>query len=260
MGKVALITGASSGLGAGIAKELAGKGIHCVLVARRKDKLEEVKKEILANGGMASVYPCDTTNKTQVKKMSCEVVAAIGVPDILVNNAGVAVSGAVVDADYDSWDKMIDVNIRSHLYILGEFLPGMKERGTGHVVNITSAAEMDPAPMLSVYCGTKHFWTGFSAALRQELVGTDVKVTNVQPGMINTDMIHGIFDGIGGNLVATTKQHKMLAVEDVAGVVWESVSRPSRCYQTTIRVDDSLAKDPEFLVAAMTSMVGAMQK
>ena len=86
--------------------------------------------------------------------------------DILVNNAGVCTMGAVVEANYDSWDKMIDVNIRSHLHLLGEFLPGMKERGTGHVVNITSVAEMDPAPILAVYCGTKHFWTGFSAALR----------------------------------------------------------------------------------------------
>jgi len=251
---------------------MAGKGIHCVLVARRTDKLEQVKQEILDNGGTASVCPCDTTDRTQVKKLSAEVLAAVGVPDILVNNAGVCISGIVLDADYESWDKMIDVNIRSHLYLLGEFLPGMKERGTGHVVNITSVAEMDPAPMLAVYCGTKHFWTGFSAALRQELVGTDVKVTNVQPGMINTDMIHGIFDGVAkiykvsdemvasGNQMLLSKQHKMLAVEDVAGVVWEAVSRPSRCYQTTIRVDDSLVKDPEFLAASMTAMAGALQK
>ena len=93
-------------------------------------------------------------------------MAAVGVPDILVNNAGVAVSGIVLDADYESWDKMINVNIRSHLYILGEFLPAMKERGTGHVVNITSVCELDGIPLMSVYCGTKHFWTGMSAALR----------------------------------------------------------------------------------------------
>ena len=95
----------------------------------------------------------------------------MGVPDILVNNAGALEPGFVVDADYDGWDKMIDVNIRSHLYVLGEFLPGMKERGTGHVVNITSDSEKEPFQNLAVYCGTKHFWTGFSAALRWDTLG-----------------------------------------------------------------------------------------
>ena len=94
------------------------------------------------------------------------MLSSLGVPDILVNNAGVCTMGAVVEADYDSWDKMIDVNIRSHLHLLGEFLPGMKERGTGHVVNITSDSEKEPFQNLAVYCGTKHFWTGMSAALR----------------------------------------------------------------------------------------------
>jgi len=225
--------------------------------------LEEVKQEILDNGGMATVYPCDTTNKTQVKKLSSDVLAAVGVPDILVNNAGVSVAGPVLAADYDSWDKMIDVNIRSHLYVLGEFLPGMKERGTGHVVNITSVAEKDGIAMLGVYCGTKHFWTGMSAALRQELVGTDLKVTNVQPGAINTDMIHGLMDDfskIYGVSNEHCKQHKMLTAEDIAGIVWEAVSRPGRCYQTEIRVEDMMSKDPEYLAAAMTAMAGAVQK
>merc|ERR1712018_491016 len=85
MGKVAVITGASSGIGAGIARVLSGKGIHCVLVARRKDKLEEVKLQIEKEGGSASVYPCDTTDKDQVKKMSAGVLAALGVPGYLVN-------------------------------------------------------------------------------------------------------------------------------------------------------------------------------
>ena len=98
--------------------------------------------------------------------MSSEVVAAVGVPDILVNNAGSLAPGFVVDADYDGWDKMIDVNIRSHLHMLGEFLPRMKERGSGHVVNITSEGERKAAACAAVYCGTKHFWTGMSEAMR----------------------------------------------------------------------------------------------
>ena len=94
------------------------------------------------------------------------MLAALGVPDFLVNNAGVSKIGTVVEADFAAWDKMIDVNIRSHLYLLGQFLPGMKERGTGHVVNITSAAEKLPVPCMAVYSGTKQFWTGMSAAMR----------------------------------------------------------------------------------------------
>ena len=89
-----------------------------------------------------------------------------GAVDVLVNNAGLSVWQYMVNVDVDSWDKMVDVNIRSHLYVLGEFLPGMKERGTGHVVNITSVAEKDGIAMLGVYCGTKHFWKGMSEAMR----------------------------------------------------------------------------------------------
>ena len=102
----------------------------------------------------------------QVKKLSSDVISSLGVPDILVNNAGSLAPGFVVDADYDSWDKMVDVNIRSHLYILGEFLPGMKERGSGHVVNVTSEGERKAAACAAVYCGTKLFWTGMSEAMR----------------------------------------------------------------------------------------------
>ena len=98
--------------------------------------------------------------------MAADVVAELGVPDILVNNAGVDKIGPIFDADYDGWDQMIDVNIRSHLLLLGEFLPGMKERGTGHVVNITSELEKKVYPGMAVYCGTKHFWTGASEAIR----------------------------------------------------------------------------------------------
>jgi len=240
MAKVAVISGASSGIGAGIARYLAGKGLHCVLVARRKDKLEEVKQDIVKAGGTASVYPCDTTDKNQVKKLSSGVVAAIGAPDILINNAGVAIASQhTVEADYDGWDKMIDVNIRSHLYMLGEFLPGMKERGSGHVVNITSEAEKEPWG-IGVYCGTKHFWTGMSDALRQELVGTEIKVTNVQPGFVDTDMVRGAVDALEkmvgmnpGTLVST-----MLTPEDIAKVVWETVSRPGRCYQRDVMITD----------------------
>ena len=97
------------------------------------------------------------------------MLAALGVPDFLVNNAGVSKVGPVVEADFAAWDKMVDVNIRSHLYLLGQFLPGMKERGTGHVVNITSGAEKMTVPGFAVYCGTKHFWAGMSAAMRSGL-------------------------------------------------------------------------------------------
>ena len=102
----------------------------------------------------------------QVKQLSAGVLAALGAPDILINVAGTLSAGPVTAAYYEGWDRMIDANIRGHLHILGEFLPGMKQRGTGHIVNITGAGEKTAAPGFAVYCATKHFWTGMSAAMR----------------------------------------------------------------------------------------------
>jgi len=252
MGKVALITGASQGIGAGIAKVLGGKGMHCVLVARRKEKLEEVKQEIAKAGGSASVYVCDTTDKNQVTDVANRVKSEVGVPDVLVNCAGVVALGHVVQADYDAWDKMVDVNIRSHLYVLGALLPGMKQRGTGHVVNITSVVEKEYRPCIAVYCGTKHFWAGMSKALRLELVGTEVKVTNIQPGAVDPGRVTDSMSEFAkmhnmDPAQMTKKKEKMLLAEDVGEVVWETVSKPGRCYQVEVQVNDMLFYDTEFL-------------
>jgi len=249
MGKVALITGGSSGIGAGIARVLAEKGFHCVLVSNQKGQLEEVKQEIVKAGGIASIYEADTTDKKQVQQMSAGVLSSCGVPDVLVNNAGMSVEGNIEAADYEAWDKMIDLNIRSHLYVLGEFVPGMKKRGTGHIVNMTSNSEKVAFAGYGVYCGTKHFWTGLSGALREELVGTEVKVTHVRPGNVDTHLtrstVVSAMKKSGHEDLFERKKDKILSTQDVGQVVWEIVSRPSRCYQTEITMRDMFVFDPE---------------
>jgi len=250
---VAVITGASSGIGAGISRVLADKGLHCVLVSNVKDMLDEVKDQIVKAGGTASVYCCDLTDKAQVKQMCSGVLAALGVPDILVNGAGMSKKGNIEDADYESWDKIIDLNIKSHLYVLGQFVPGMKERGTGHIVNITSRSELDPCGGYGVYCGTKSFWTGLSGSLREELLGTAVKVTHVRPGNVDTPLFqNSVADFMEPGLVSRTRD-KVMTTEDIGQVVWEVVSRPGRCYQTDVTIRDMFVFDPEVMEYYRTS-------
>jgi serine 3-dehydrogenase len=254
MGKLALITGASSGIGAAIAKVLAGRGIQSVLVARRVELLEKLRDEIISDGGVSSVYSCDVTDRSQVKKLSSQVLAAEGVPDFLINNVGAGHSGYTVDAEYDKWDQMIDVNIRGQLHILGQFLPGMKNRGTGHVINMSATWQKEGIPGVGVFCGTKHFWGGMSEAMRKEMIGTDVRVTDIMPGFVLTDMLEKNLEAVLKifNLSAATfekKKGKMILPKDVAEVVYETLTRPGqeRFYQTEVMMKDQFLNDGEVM-------------
>ena len=249
--KLALVTGASMGIGAATAKLLASKGMTVVLVARSRDKLDKVCKEIEEAGGKGVVLQCDTSSREQVIDMASKVKKDIGVPDLVVNNAASYCVQDFCDKDYGSWDKMISININGYLYIIGEFLPEMKERGSGHIVNISSDSERVAFPGFTVYTGTKFFWAGAADSLRKELTGTGVKLTNVLPGFVYTEGLEWLLNdersknafkqfGFGEASEILAQKDKMLRPEDVATSVWECVNKPANVYVHDVMVKDSI--------------------
>lgn len=249
--KVALVTGASMGIGAAIAKLLATKGMTVILVSRSQEKLEGVLKEIEDGGGKGVVLTCDTSCREQVVEMARKVKEDLGVPDLVVNNAACYTLQEFCDKDYPSWEKMISLNINGYLYIIGEFLPEMKERGSGHVVNISSDSERVAFPGFAVYTGTKFFWAGAAESIRKEISGTGVKITNILPGFVYTEGLDWLLNdeksisafrkfGLGEPAEYLAQKDKMLRPEDVAISVWESVNKPANVYVHDVMVKDSL--------------------
>jgi len=249
--KLALVTGASGGIGAAIAKELAKHGLRVILVARRKNVLEQVLSDIEKEGGQGIVFPCDTSSRKEVISLAAKVKSDYGVPDILVNNAGCYFLQEFCDKDYDSWENMISLNILGYLFMIGEFLPEMKARHFGHIINITSDSERFPSPGLTVYTGTKFFWAGASEALRKEITGSGVKVTNILPGYVWTEGLEfALTDetgkracknfGLGDPQDIIDKADKMLTPEDVAQSVWEVVNKASNVCINDVLIRDAI--------------------
>jgi len=249
--KLALITGASAGIGAAVAKLLARKGVKVVLVARRKEKLAEVLSSIEEEGGSGWIIPCDVGAKEGILSMAKQVKEEIGLPDIVVNNAGSYYMQDFCDCDYSSWERMVNMNILGYLFTIGEFLPAMKERGSGHIVNISSDSERAAFPGFTVYSGTKFFWAGASDALRRELTGTGVRLTNILPGYVWTEGLQWMLSdersranftkfGLGDPDEIISQRDKMLKPEDVAVSVWESVDKPANVHVNDILIRDAI--------------------
>lgn len=182
-GKTAIVTGASSGIGAAVAGHLAGEGANVVLAARRKDKLADVVATI--NGKVLSVV-CDMTKKRDVDELARRAVEEFGQIDIYVNNAGAVLGSRIQDGQTDNWDQMIDTNIKGVLYGINSALPGMLERSSGHIVNIASVSGLEVNKVSAVYSATKFAVRGLSMSLEKELARTGVRVTNISPGQVDT--------------------------------------------------------------------------
>jgi NADP-dependent 3-hydroxy acid dehydrogenase YdfG len=187
-GKVVLITGGSTGLGAEAARHLAARGARIAVAARRKDKLDAVVAEITKAGGDARVYQLDVVDKHQVKAVVDAVIADFGRLDVLINNAGVMPIRPMAEVNTDEWDAMIDVNIKGTLYGIAAALPVFLKQERGHVINLSSVAGIKVfAPGGTVYSGTKFAVRAISDGLRQE-VGAKVRVTSIEPGAVDSDL------------------------------------------------------------------------
>jgi short-subunit dehydrogenase len=185
--KVVLITGASSGIGRETTIEFAKKGSQIILVARGKQKLDKLQRELQKFDVTTLICQCDVSNKLQVLKMSKDVLEKFGRVDVLINNAGFAIYGSVLDLTTEEIESQMATNYFGMVYCIKNFLPSMLKSKSGHIVNVASVAASFGLPGIASYCASKFAMLGFSEGLKHELKGTGVGITVVSPIMVRTD-------------------------------------------------------------------------
>jgi NADP-dependent 3-hydroxy acid dehydrogenase YdfG len=233
-GTVALVTGASSGIGAATARRLAAEGAAVAVLARRRDRLEELAGAIRADGGNALVVDADITSRQQSRDAVERVVSELGRVDTLVNNAGLMHIGPVADALTEDWDQMLQINVQGLLYVTRAALPHLLQaaqdspRRVADLVNISSTAGRVARPGTAVYNLTKYGVNGFTEALRQEVMQKRVRVSVVEPGTVSTELSSHLRDGVRQAVETQTKDMEMLRPEDIADAVAYIVTRDRR--------------------------------
>ena len=228
-GKIVFITGASSGIGAATALAFAAEGARLLLAARRSGKLAEVASAALARGAEAvhSVH-LDVRSRIAVQRMVDELPHEWAEIDVLVNNAGLSRGlEKLYTGKFEDWEEMIDTNIKGLLYVTRTVVPGMVVRGHGHVVNLGSTAGEMTYPNGAVYCGSKAAVKAINDGLRQDVLGTPVRVTAVDPGMVETDFSLVRFRGDQEKAAKVYKGVVPLTPEDVAEAIVWAVKRPA---------------------------------
>ena len=226
-GKVALVTGASSGIGSATALALAGAGARIALGARRTDRLAQLEAKIRAEGGDALSCGLDVAQRPQCEAFVKAAMDRWGVIDILVNNAGLMPLSFLKSLKVDEWERMVDVNIKGVLFCTAAVLEHMRKRKTGHIVNISSVAGRVVFPAGSVYCATKYAVNAFTEGLRQELSArSNIRVTCIEPGVVATELVNTITDRSLREFVENTKRMEALRAEDIADSVLYAVGSP----------------------------------
>jgi 3-oxoacyl-[acyl-carrier protein] reductase len=213
-GKVALITGASSGIGRACARALAGEGARLVLTARRKERLEALKKEVEARGGQAVIVTGDARQESTAIKAVKAAAKAFGRLDILINDAGMGNYKKLVDTSAEEYDEMMDTNVRSTFLFARHAVPVMLKQRSGTILMISSMAGVYGFGGEAVYCMTKFAQVGFAQALDRELRESGIKVGAICPGGVKTEFAIG-----KGRTKKAVEQSGMLEPEDVAAVV-----------------------------------------
>lgn len=221
-----LITGASSGIGAACARAFARSGARLLLAARRGDRLAEVAAALDAD---VRLLELDVTDRAAVESTLGSLGPDWSRVDVLVNNAGLAAGlEPLWDGDPGDWDRMIDTNVRGLLWVTRAVVPGMIERGRGHVVNLGSIAGHEAYPGGAVYCATKAAVDKITQSLRMDLLGTGVRVSTVDPGMVDTEFSLVRFDGDQARADDVYRGMTPLAADDVADAIVWIADRPPR--------------------------------
>lgn len=197
--KVVLITGASSGIGEGIARELASAGARLVLGARRTDRLEAIADELRRSSAEVVTHALDVTDRASVDRFVAAGRDAFGQIDVIVNNAGIMPLSLMSSLKVDEWDRMIDVNIKGVLYGVAAVLPEMTARKSGQIINIASIGALAVSPTAAVYCATKYAVRAISDGLRQE--NRDIRVTCIYPGVVESELAGTITDPAAAELM-----------------------------------------------------------
>jgi len=228
-GDVALVTGASSGIGRATAMALAEAGAAVAISARRTDRLEELADEIEDAGGRALPVTADVTEIEQVREMIETTREELGGIDILVNNAGVMLLAPVIRADVEDLQRMLDVNLMGLMAATREVLPGMLDRDDGHIVNISSVAGRRANQASAGYSATKFGVNAFSESLRKETTDSGVRVTVIEPGAVDTELgLHIPDEQVRERMAEMAADLTFLQPEDIADAIRYAVTRPDR--------------------------------
>jgi NADP-dependent 3-hydroxy acid dehydrogenase YdfG len=227
--KWALITGASSGIGAATAKRLAAQGYSLLLTARREDRLKALSTELTTQFPQVTVIwaTFDIQKPQEIENFVRQHELQLKKMDVLINNAGMALGVEKVDqAKLSDWDTMLDTNLRGLLHMTRLVLPFLIQRGTGHIINLGSVAGRWTYPGGAVYCATKFAVRAFSEGLRMDLLGKNIRVTNIEPGMVHTE-----FSLVRlGSATAADKVYegmRPLSAEDIAETIEWTLARPA---------------------------------
>ena len=227
-GKVALVTGASSGIGAATARKLAENGVKVGLAARRMGRLASIQQEIQAAGGDAIAIEMDVTDANSVKAGTEKLVAAYGTIDIAFNNAGLMPASDIETLKVSEWQRMVDVNVKGVLNTTAAVLPYMIKQRAGHIINTSSIAGRKVFPGLAVYCATKHAITALSEGLRLELSRKhNIRVTCVQPGAVESELFEHVSDAHYREQMEKLKgEMTFLKAEDIADTIVFALQSP----------------------------------
>lgn len=228
-GKVALVTGASSGIGAATAKKLAEAGVKVGLAARRVDRLDALVDEIRAAGGDALAIAMDVTDLEAVRRGVATLTDRYGRIDIVFANAGLMPASDIASLKVDEWHRMVDVNVKGVLNTVAATLPQLQEQKSGHIVTTSSIAGRKTFAGLGVYCATKHAVAAFSDTLRME-VGKQygIRVTCLQPGAVESELFEHVSDaGYRQQMEGLKEQMTFLKAEDIGDAVVYALQAPA---------------------------------
>lgn len=224
--KTALITGATSGIGKATAHEFAKQGIRLILCGRRQERLNTIKTALSKETDVITLN-FDVRDKNEVFNAIESLPEAFKQIDILINNAGNAHGlDLIQDGNLDDWDAMMDINVKGLLYVSKAVIPQMTERKAGHIINIGSSAGKEVYPKGNVYCASKHAVIAITDGMRIDLNPFDIKVTAINPGLVETEFSQVRFKG---NAIADNvyKGYKALQPEDIAEIIVFTITRPS---------------------------------
>ncbi len=228
MKKVALITGATSGIGEASACMFASNGYNLIVTGRRSDRLKRLKSKLETESIRVLDLCFDVRDENQVKSMLGEMPIDWRKIDVLVNNAGLAAGLDSIDnGDSDDWNRMIDTNVKGLLYVTKEVVRIMKENNTdGHIINIGSIAGKEVYPNGNVYCATKHAVDALTKGMRMDLLKYNIKVTQICPGTVETEFSLVRFHDDAERAKKVYQRYESLVAMDIADCIWFAVSRP----------------------------------
>jgi len=236
-GKVAIVTGASSGIGEAVARALAENGAKVVLAARRKDRLDKIRDEIAEMGDVAVSVATDVVNRQEVLDLVAHTKKTLGPVDIIVNCAGLGYYTTLKNCLVDEWERMVDVNCKGVMNSIAAVLPGMLTRKKGHIISISSNAGRKVFAGLTVYSATKFFVEALMQGLRLETVGSGIKVTTIQPGDVSTEFGSGGADAQARENYEVSENIKRLNPNDIASAIVYAATQPDHCAVNEIMLE-----------------------